>query len=96
MKQYLIIAWDATDANAQERRLRVRNEHLIGAKELKENGNFILGGAMLNDVGEMIGSTMVLQFANEEEFYKWKKNEIYILKGVWDRIEVHAFQVANL
>jgi uncharacterized protein YciI len=68
MKQYLIIAWDVTDSNAQERRLNVRNEHLIGAKKLKENGNFILGGAMLNDDGEMIGSTMVLQFTNDDEF----------------------------
>jgi uncharacterized protein YciI len=96
MKQYLIIAWDVTDSNAQERRLNVRNEHLIGAKKLKENGNFILGGAMLNDDGEMIGSTMVLQFTNDDEFHKWKKNEIYILKDVWDRVEVHSFKVANV
>lgn len=96
MKQYLIIAWDAADTNAQKRRLKVRNEHLAGAKKLKEGGNFILGGAMLNDNKEMIGSTMVLQFANDDDFHKWKQNEIYILESVWDRIEVHSFKVANV
>jgi uncharacterized protein YciI len=44
----------------------------------------------------MIGSTMVLQFENFDEFQKWKNNEIYILKDVWDRVEVHSFKVANV
>ncbi|OAQ38170.1 hypothetical protein A5893_15335 [Pedobacter psychrophilus] len=96
MKLYLIIAWDADDADASERRVKVRKEHLAGAMQLKETGNFILGGAMLNDNGDMIGSTMVLQFTDDDEFHKWKSNEIYILKGVWDRIEVHSFKVANV
>lgn len=96
MKQYLIYAHDFTDNEAIERRMAVRPNHLEVVKKLKENNNFILGGAILNDDGKMIGSTMVLQFETEEEFQDWYQNEIYISGRVWDKIEVHPFRVANV
>lgn len=96
MKQYLIYAWDGEDEQALERRMSARPEHLAGGKQLKANGNFILGGAMLNSEGQMIGSTMVLQFETEEEFEHWKNTEPYILSGVWKKIEVYPFKVANI
>lgn len=96
MKQYLIYAWDGDDNQALERRMNTRPEHLAGGKQLKANGNFILGGAMLNDEGQMIGSTMILQFETEEEFENWKSTEPYILNGVWKKIVIHPFKVANI
>jgi hypothetical protein len=36
MKQYVIIAYDGDDADAQERRKTIRPLHLAGAKILKE------------------------------------------------------------
>lgn len=96
MKQYLIYAWDGEDEQALERRMSARPEHLTGGKQLKANGNFILGGAMLNAEGQMIGSTMILQFETEEEFEHWKNKEPYILSGVWKKIEIHPFRVANI
>ena len=96
MNQYLITAHDGTDENALERRMSVRPLHLEGAKKLKENGNFITGGAMLNDEGKMIGSTMILQFENPEELQNWIDSEPYIQQGVWDKFEVKSFRVANI
>ena len=61
-KQYLVYA---EDDDALKRRMNVRDHHLVGAKQLKENGNFIMGGAMLNEKQEMIGSIMILQFNTE-------------------------------
>jgi uncharacterized protein len=60
MNQYLVTAYDYTDTEALQRRMNVRPHHLDGAKGLKESGNFILGGAILNDEGKMIGSVMIL------------------------------------
>ncbi|MEO5912307.1 MAG: YciI family protein [Pelobium sp.] len=94
MKQYLITAWDGEDA--LERRMNARNHHLLGAEKLKREGNFILGGAMLNQEQQMIGSTMVLQFETEEEFEEWKRTEPYILNKVWNKVEIHPFKVANV
>jgi len=96
MKQYLIHAWDGQDENAMDRRMQVREQHLLGAKKLKANGNFILGGAMLNDEGKMIVSTLILQFEGEADFEAWKNAEIYLLKKVWERIEIYPFKVAEV
>jgi uncharacterized protein len=96
MNQYLITAYDGTDENALDRRMSIRPFHLEGAKKLKENGNFIIGGAMLNDEGKMVGSTMILQFENPEELQTWIDSEPYIQKGVWVKFEVKPFRVANV
>ena len=96
MNQYVIIASDGTDATALDRRMSARPEHLAGAKALKENNNFVMGGAMLDDEGKMIGSIMVLQFDNDQLMQDWYDNEPYITQGVWKSIEVKPFRVANV
>ncbi|MDZ7896540.1 MAG: YciI family protein [Arcicella sp.] len=96
MNQYLITAYDGTDENALERRMNVRPFHLEGAKKLKEDGNFIIGGAMLNEEGKMIGSTMILQFENPAELQNWIDSEPYIQQKVWEKFEVKSFRVANV
>ena len=96
LKQYFIYAFDATDDSALERRMAARPAHLVGAKALKSNGNFCLGGAILDDDGKMIGSVMILQFESTEEFEHWQTHEPYITSGVWDRIEIRPFRVAEV
>ncbi len=53
MNQYLVTAYDFTDTEAFERRTNVRPHHLDAVRELKEKGNYVLGGAMLNADGKM-------------------------------------------
>ncbi|MCR6719911.1 MAG: YciI family protein [Chitinophagaceae bacterium] len=94
--QFLIHAWDGNDELALERRLNTRPDHLVGAKKLKENGNFIIGGAMLDENGNMKGSTMIVEFDSETDLQKWLDEEPYILNGVWKKIEVFPFRIANV
>ena len=96
MQQYVIHAWDGTDEKALERRMSVRPVHLEGARKLKANGQFILGGAMLNEEGKMIGSTMVLQFETKEHLQQWIDSEPYIIEKVWEKIDIHLFRVADV
>ncbi|MBC7400244.1 MAG: hypothetical protein H7289_09885 [Mucilaginibacter sp.] len=96
MDQYLITAYDYTDEGAFERRMGVRPHHLDGAKDLKAKGNYVIGGAMLNEEGKMIGSTMVLQFENEEELEAWKQGEPYITQKIWESVDIKPFKVANV
>ena len=96
MKQYLIIAQDGKDDEALGRRKEVRPLHLAGAKKLKENGNLVIGGAMLDDEKKMRGSIMIVQFETQEDFQKWYDNEPYITQGVWKTIEVKPFRVAEV
>lgn len=96
MQQYLVYAWDGTDEKALERRMNARPGHFEGARKLKQNGNFIFAGALLNDQQKMIGSTMVVQFETPEELKDWMNAEPYIVNKVWEKVEVHPFKVADV
>jgi len=96
MKQYLIIAQDGKDDEALDRRKEVRPHHLAGAKKLKESNNFVVGGAMLDDDGNMRGSIMIVQFETQDDFQRWYDNEPYITQGVWKTIKVKPFSVPDV
>jgi uncharacterized protein YciI len=96
MQQYLIHAYDYTDAQALDRRMSARPFHLEAVKKLKESGNFIMGGAILNDEGQMIGSNLVVQFAHREELDAYLAIEPYVLQKVWEKIEIRLYRVANV
>lgn len=94
MKQYLVTGYDYTDAEALQRRMNVRPHHLDGMKTLKESGNYLIGGAVLNDEGNMIGSVLVMQFETDEELEAWKQGEPYITQKIWESVDVKPFKVA--
>ena len=94
MNQYLITAYDYTDTGALPRRMNVRPHHLDGVRGLKKTGNYIVGGAILNDEGKMIGSVMILQFETEEALEAWKQNEQYITQKIWESVDIKPFRVA--
>ncbi|MFC0185828.1 hypothetical protein SAMN04515674_11411 [Pseudarcicella hirudinis] len=96
MNQYLIYAFDSTDEGALERRMKVRPLHFEMAGKLKAEGHFILGGSILNEAGTMIGSTMIVQFENEQQLQSWLEVEPYIIHKIWERFEVRPFKVANV
>lgn len=96
MNQYLITAYDYTDPEAFDRRMNVRGHHLDEVAKLKQSQNYILGGAILNDEGKMIGSTMILQFESEDELNAWKQNEPYVTQKIWETVDVKPFKVAQL
>ena len=96
MQQYVVHAWDGTDDQALERRMKARPAHFDNSRRIKASGNFVLGGAMLNDEGKMIGSTMVLQFESKEELQQWMDTEPYITENVWQKIDIRPFRVADV
>ena len=94
MKQYTIFALDYTDDDAINRRLAVRPTHLYGVSALKKTGNFVMGGALLDDNGKMIGSNMIIQFDTEDAFQAYLKTEPYITGNVWEKITIYPFRMA--
>jgi len=96
MNQYLVTGYDYTDEGAVKRRMDVRGHHLDGVRELKAKGNYLFGGAVLNEEGQMIGSVMILQFETEEELEAWKAGEIYITQKIWESVDVKPYKVAQL
>lgn len=96
MQQYIMYAWDGTDEQALERRMNNRPSHFENARKLKANGNFILCGAMLNEKGIMIGSTMIMQFETEEQLQQWLSTEPYITGKVWEKMDLRPFKIADV
>lgn len=94
--QYVIHAMDATDADAYDRRLAARAAHFESTRQLKSNGQFIIGGALLDSAGKMIGSMMVLEFETDEQRQVWYEQEPYIRGRVWQNITINPFRKADI
>jgi len=96
MNQYVIYAWDSRDAGALARRMAVRPDHFRQAAQLRSNGNLIIGGAILDEDQQMIGSVMIVQFQAVKELEDWLAIEPYIQGKVWEKWEVHPYRVAEV
>jgi uncharacterized protein len=92
--QFLVVAKDGTDEDALERRQRTRPAHLVSIGPLVESGNVLVGGAILNDAGDMIGSMLLVEFPDREGADRWLSEDPYVTDGVWRDIEVHPFRTA--
>lgn len=96
MKEFMIHALDGTDEGALARRMANRPAHFENMSKFKANGNFIFGGAMLDDNGKMIGSTVLMRFETEEELRAYFDSEPYISGKVWQDIKVYPFRLASV
>jgi len=94
--QFLLLAYDGTDSLALQRRLKVRDEHLKKISGLKKDGEFLFGGAILDDNGIMTGSMIVYDFPDRATLDERLKNEPYITEGVWKKLEIKPFRVAKI
>ena len=86
--QFMVVAYDGTDEGALNRRLAVRDSHIAGAIELKNKGNLIAGGAILDDAGRMIGSTTYVAFESRAELDAWLERDPYVTGDVWRDITI--------
>ena len=94
MPQYLILAYDGTDADAPARRQAVREAHLANVAPMVEERSLLVGGAILDESGAMIGSMALMEFPSRAELDSWLENDPYVTVGVWQKIEVLPFKVA--
>jgi len=94
--QFLLIAYDGTDADAINRRMAVREDHFRDVRNLKAEKHLIWGGAILDDNGKMIGSAVVYDYPDRETLDKMLEKEPYIKGGVWKNIEIKPFMLADL
>ncbi|BBN83318.1 hypothetical protein PA25_33030 [Pseudoalteromonas sp. A25] len=86
--QYIITAHDYKDDEAINRRLAVRDAHFVGIKTLIEKGHFLSGGAMLDETGKMIGSSVHVEFSTRQELDNWLSDDPYVVNKVWESIDI--------
>ncbi|MDP6414632.1 MAG: YciI family protein [Gammaproteobacteria bacterium] len=92
--QFLVIAYDGTDEQANDRRMAARPAHIDGVELLRESGNIIAGGAILDDEDQMIGSTLYVDFESRQALDHWLENDPYVTGGVWQDISVKPIRLA--
>jgi uncharacterized protein YciI len=86
--EFLITAFDGTDAEASSRRLSARAAHLeLGSKMMGE-GTLLYAAAILDEKDTMIGSSMVVDFPSRADLDAWLAIEPYMTGGVWEKVEV--------
>lgn len=90
--EFLVLGYDGNDEHALERRLAVRPAHVELAHKLIAEGVLLYGGAILDDGGNMVGTTLVFDFPSRAELDAWLKVEPYVSGNVWQRIEVRRFK----
>jgi uncharacterized protein len=90
----IVIARDGDDPEAKARRAAVRPTHLERIAPFVEAGNILVGGALLDDAGDMVGSVLLTDFESRKTFDAWIENDPYATGGVWKDIEVQPYRPA--
>lgn len=93
MPQFLVVAWDGTDPQAKARRMAARPAHMANVAPMAEAGQMLMGGAILDEAGDMIGSTTIVELPSREAVDQWLATDPYVTGKVWERIEVHPMRV---
>ena len=92
---FIVIARDGTDDLAPSRRAAVRGQHLSEIAPLVASGTVQLGGAILDEAGEMIGSVMLIQAISPDAVRSLLERDVYSTAGVWQRLEILPFRIAT-
>jgi len=91
--QFVLIARDGDDNQALERRMAAREQHIALGDQMVAAGQMLYGGAILDDMGNMIGSILVLDFPSRDDLDAWLKVEPYVTGDVWRTVDVEPFRV---
>lgn len=94
--QFVVTALDYTDADALTRRMAHREQHLAGVKKLIAAGHFLSGGAILDDAGKMIGSTLHVEFPTRADLDAQLQGDPYVSGKVWEKIDVRQVRLVPL
>lgn len=91
--QFLVLAYDAEDDGATDRRMKAREAHLATIEKYRKLGHMHMGAAIINDDGKMVGSCIICEFPSVEALDDWLAEEPYIKNKVWDEVGVSECKV---
>lgn len=94
--QFVVTALDFTDADALNRRMATREQHLASIRKLVTEGHFLSGGAILDEAGKMIGSTLHMEFPDRSSLDAHLAQDPYVAGKVWEKIEVRQVKLVPL
>ena len=87
--QFVIMGFDGP--NMLEKRMSVRPGHLANIARMKEKGQVIIAGGMLDEEGKLKGSVLVLKVENKAELDEYLANEPYYTEHVWQEVRIEPY-----
>lgn len=91
---FLLTAQDGKDEGALGRRLAAREAHLASIRRLKAEGRLVFAGAILDEAGRMVGSSVVLEAPDRAAAEALIRDDPYAVAGVWVTWTLVPFRVA--
>lgn len=91
---YVVVAHDGDDDGAQARRAAARPAHIENGTRRSEAGGLPLGGAIIGPDGNMVGSVLVIEAADEDEARAIVEGDPYTAAGVWVEYRIYPFKRA--
>ncbi|MEM1037237.1 MAG: YciI family protein [Pseudomonadota bacterium] len=88
MGLFLINARDK--AGSLDVRMANRDAHLAYAKGQMDR--IKVAGPVLNEAGEMAGSTLIMEFETLDDAQAWAANDPYAKAGLFEHVEVIAYK----
>lgn len=93
---FIVNGYDYKDHTALERRMKAREDHMVGIKDMVTTGKILYAVAMLNEEDNMCGSVLILEMENKEAVENYLKNEAYIIGKVWEKVEIIPCKIPPL
>ncbi|NVJ91918.1 MAG: hypothetical protein HWE34_09695 [Methylocystaceae bacterium] len=94
--QFLIIAKDGTDPEAMNRRLAARPAHFDRARKAYSAGELLIGGAILDEHNQMIGSSLYVELKDRAALDAWLAEDPYTKGNVWQTFDIKVMKIADL
>ena len=88
MGLFLINARDK--AGSLDVRMANRDAHLAYASDHMDQ--IKVAGPVLNEAGDMAGSTLIMEFETLEDAQAWAANDPYAKAGLFEHVEVIAYK----
>ena len=82
--------------NQLQHRLDNRPEHVKGLTAAAKSGNLISAGALTNDNGDMIGSSVHIRFKSRKELDQWLEKEANVINKVWKSVDIRTINLVDV
>ncbi|NRA85913.1 MAG: YciI family protein [Rhizobiales bacterium] len=87
---YAVSCYDKKDS--LEIRMATREKHLAFANA--SGGKVVVGGAMIDDAEQMIGSHLIVEASDRAALDKFLAQDPYAIAGLFERVEIQAMKIA--
>ena len=86
----LFVLFCVDKPNALDLRMATRDAHLAYVRGLI--GQIKLGGPMTDDKGDMAGSLLILDVADQAAAEAFSAGDPYTKAGLWERVDIKPFK----